>query len=382
MEQILLDRIAAHGPMPFAAFMSLALYHPRHGYYGAGPERTGWRGHFLTSPELDPAFGALWARAFEGIWHACDEPDRFDVVEVGPGEGTFAAAVLGAVDRDFADALRYTLVERVARAEQRQRTTLGEDDRTRWARSLDELGDVQAGCVFANEVLDNLPVHLVELREDRLLEVCVEAAQGAFVLTLRPPSNPELAAFLERAEITPEDGHRYEVSLATESFVARAASLIGRGALIFVDYGIETEALRDRPGGTLLCYSATGVDDEPLDRLGEKDITVHANWTIVRKACERAALGVFGPFAQRDAMRALGSREIDERLRAGHDDAVEEGRGADAVRLLSRRQALSALTDPSGLGGLQVLCATKGIERPAFVGEGTRRDKGAGEPAP
>jgi hypothetical protein len=56
--------------MPFAAYMSLALYHPRHGYYASGALRTGFRGHFLTSPENDPAYAggvAGWGGGGRGL---------------------------------------------------------------------------------------------------------------------------------------------------------------------------------------------------------------------------------------------------------------------------------------------------------------------------
>src|SRR5688500_7615789 len=107
--------------MPFGAFMQMALSHPRLGYYASGAERTGWHGHVVTSSELDPAFGELWVRAFEQIFEACGRPDRFSVVEIGPGEGSFAAAVLEAASPALRSALSYTLVERVARMEDRQR---------------------------------------------------------------------------------------------------------------------------------------------------------------------------------------------------------------------------------------------------------------------
>ena len=53
-------RIAASGPMTFAEFMEVALYHPQGGYY-TGPERVGASGDFYTSPSVHPAFGALIA---------------------------------------------------------------------------------------------------------------------------------------------------------------------------------------------------------------------------------------------------------------------------------------------------------------------------------
>lgn len=368
LEQLIIDRIEAQGAMPFAAFMAMALYHPEHGYYSSGAERSGWAGHFLTSPELDPAFGELWAAGFEQVWDACGRPERFDVVEIGPGEGGFAAAVLTAARGSFRRALRYRLIERVPSLRDRQAARLGEFENIEWSASITDAPGADSGCVFANEVLDNLPVHLVERRDDRLLEVCVEVSEGKLALGLRPPPSKEVAAFLDRVGIELSDGHRFEVTLAAESLVKRAAGLFGRGALIFVDYGGDAATLAQRSAGTLLCYSSSGIDDDPLANPGSKDITAHANWTAVMAACERAGMLVSGPRPQRDVLRALGLDVLHEQLKADHDDAVGAGRGRDAIAALSRRQALGVLADPSGLGALDVVVACKGIPLPAFAG--------------
>jgi SAM-dependent MidA family methyltransferase len=366
LEEIIHERIQRHGPMPFAAYMSLALYHPHHGYYTSGPERSGWRGHYLTSPELDPGFGELWRRGFEQIWAACDRPPNFEIVEIGPGEGAFAAAVLGSSDDGFGAALTYRLVERSPALEKRQRA-LVRDNRAIWCPSITELPQIEHGVVFANEVLDNLPVHIVEARGGRVLEVCVEADDGRLVQTLRPASNPELTSFLERTQAQLADGHRFEVSLAAESLVRRIGVTMDRGALVLVDYGADAIDLASRPGGSILCYSEAGVDDDPLDRPGHKDITSHANWTAIRAALEAAQMEVRGPLPQRNVMVALGARDLDEDLRKRHRDAIGSRRGAEAVALLSRRQALGALLDPSGLGGLDVVAGLKRMKASPFL---------------
>lgn len=369
LERLIIERIEAQGPMPFAAYMAMALYHPEHGYYSSGAERIGWAGHFLTSPELDPAFGELWAAGFEQVWDACGRPESFDVVEIGPGEGSFAAAVLTSARGSFRRALRYRLVERSSSLRDRQTTRLREFDNVEWSASITDVPSGESGCVFANEVLDNLPIHLVEKRDGSLLEVCVEVSEGELAFALHPPPSKEVAAFLDRVGIDLPDGHRFEVTLAAESLVKRAAELLARGAVILVDYGDDAIALAERSTGTLVCYSSAGVDDDPLDNPGSKDITTHANWTAVVAACERAGMLVSGPRPQRDILRALGLDLLHERLRAEHDDAVGTGRGLDAIAALSRRQALGVLADPSGLGGLDVLVACKGIPPPAFAGE-------------
>jgi SAM-dependent MidA family methyltransferase len=366
LEEIIRERIRRHGPLPFAAYMSLALYHPRHGYYTSGPERSGWRGHYLTSPELDPGYGELWRHGFRQLWDACGRPTSFEIVEVGPGEGAFAAAVLGPDDDGFDPGLTYRLVERSPALEERQRAIV-RDARAVWSPSVTELPAIANGVVFANEVLDNLPVHLVEARGGRVLEVCVDAQGDHLVQMLREPSNPELTSWLDRTEVSLRDGHRYEVPLAAESFLRRVGAAVDHGALVLVDYGADAVELATRPSGSLLCYSDRGVDDDPLDRPGHKDITSHVNWTAVRAALVAAGMEVFGPIPQRRVMSQLGARSLDDDLKQQHEDALRSQRGAEAVAVLSRRQALGALLDPSGLGGLDVVVALKGVDPPEFL---------------
>lgn len=352
--------------MPFATFMSLALYHDRFGYY-AGAERTGRRGHFMTSTELDPAFGQLWAQGFEHTWERCGRPSPFEVVEIGPGEGGFAEAVLAAAPGPFGSALSYRLVERMERGEKRQRRRLSGRGRVLWSRSLEEAPPAAAGCVFAAEVLDNVPVHVVEKRRGRVLEACVDVSEEQFSWRLVPPSTPELVRYLERCGMELAEGHRAEVSLAAKALVRRGAELVGRGGIVFVDYGLRASELARRPRGTLVSYSAGGADDDVLAEPGDRDITAHVNWTAVVAGLKEAGCEVFGPLSQRDVLRRLGAAELDRALSDEHRAAVTQGRGGVAVTALSRRHALGALLDPGGLGGFEVVVGLKGIAPPPFL---------------
>jgi SAM-dependent MidA family methyltransferase len=367
LETLLLERIALHGPMPFAAYMQMALYHPRSGYYAQSEPKTGWAGDFVTSPELDTGFGQLWARGLEEIWRTCGSPPEFVITEVGPGEGGFASSVYRAAQGQFKEALALRLVERNPKARERQALRLGASARIEWVGSIVNLSPVRAGVLFANEVLDNLPVHLVEKRDGVLWEVCVTAAQEQLATALLPPSNPELERFLHRCGVVLPEGHRMEVALAAESFVRRLASGIRRGALLLVDYGDEATALAGRPQGSLVCYSPGGADDEPLDMPGRKDITSHVNWTAVRHAGAAIGLEMMGPRLQREVLLALGLGELDRALEAQYRNDLVMGDGAGAVAALSRRQALAALADPGGLGAAGVMAGLKGMPTPPFL---------------
>src|SRR5215467_1078175 len=90
------DEIAQAGPMTFARFMALALYHPSLGYYaggGRGREPIGWEGDYVTSGDLHPLWGWCIARQLHQVWELLDRPARFDVVEPGAGRGLLAGEV-------------------------------------------------------------------------------------------------------------------------------------------------------------------------------------------------------------------------------------------------------------------------------------------------
>jgi SAM-dependent MidA family methyltransferase len=352
--------IAERGAVRFDDYMDLALYHPEFGYYARGMPRTGFAGHFVTSPELTPAFGALWARAFEAAWRACDEPDEFVVTEIGAGEGGFAAAISSLATDRFAAALRIRIVERVPELRERQRRLV--PDAT-WVGALDELQPVEHGAFFANEVLDNVPVRVVEGSPDGPREVWVEA-QGDRLVEVTRPAEDDVAGFLRHIDATLEPAARFEVPEAAAAFVRRAAATVVRGAIFFVDYGDSTKGLLERPLGSLLCYSESGVDDRPLERPGEKDITVHANWNVVIGELMQAGWQVAAPTKQRTFLEALGARELTSAYKEAHEEALREGRGADAVRALSGRTAIAGLLDEGGLGGLDVVAAFRGNSPP------------------
>jgi SAM-dependent MidA family methyltransferase len=360
LEALLLERLESSGPVTFAAFQETALYHPELGYYSQDAERSGWGGHFLTSAELDPAFGALWAVAFRRTWESLGNPAEFEIVEIGPGEGGFARAVLDAVSGDFADALSYRLVERLPKLVERQMARLSAFDNVVWSSSIEEVVGVEAGCIFANEVLDNLPVHLMEQRGGALVELFVAAESRELVLRPGPVSDPTLLDLVTGAELRLEDGHHIEVGLAAVDFTRAAARAVRRGTVVLVDYGLTWAELQWRPSGTLLSYSSSDTDEDFLDRPGEKDITSHANWDLVRSALEAADCHVTGPTPQSEVLRELGLGQLEESFAASHRDLAAAGRGAEAVRALSRHQALAALADPHGLGGLQVLRGSRG----------------------
>lgn len=118
-------RIAAQGPLTVAEYMATCLGDPDEGYYTTR-DPFGEKGDFITAPEVSQMFGELVGAACLSAWEALGRPERFELVELGPGRGTLMADLLrvAALRPAFVDAARLNLVETSPHLRQVQTETL------------------------------------------------------------------------------------------------------------------------------------------------------------------------------------------------------------------------------------------------------------------
>ena len=304
------ERIRQRGPVTVAEFMDLALYAPEVGYYARAAQRSGRAGDFFTSVDVGPVFGALLAERFASWWRAMGTT-RIDLVEAGAGNGRLCRDILDAAarrDPGFYAAISAYLVERSALARVAHPGMLASHG-PRLAYSGDTMPDDIEGIVFANELLDAFPVHVVEMGQAGLREVFVGLESGRLVDRTGPLSDPALAGYLADAGITLERGARAEINLAAAAWVADVGARLRRGFLVLLDYGYEAAELYSaaRAQGTLATYHRHLVD-APGDGApagpawladpGSRDLTSHVDFTSVRRAAERAGLEAVSVSAQ------------------------------------------------------------------------------------
>lgn len=389
---IIADDITRYGPMTFARFMALALYHPTLGYYnggGQGREPIGWSGDYFTSGDVHPLWGWALARQLHQMWELLGRPTRFDVVEPGAGRGLLARETWRyalARTPEWAAALRYTLVDRSAPdsplCQARERRLLNElsalaipDGGIRWADTLaDAASDgTITGCVVANELVDALPVHIVEHSGGELREVYVtlDERTGALAEVLGPPSTPEIAGYLDAYRIPWRrypDGWRAEICLEAIAWMREVAVILRRGFTLIIDYGDIARRLYtpERRRGTLAVYARHQMGERPLARPGGRDLTAHVNFTALIEAGRTGGLRLAGLTTQSELMRRLGVVEemeaLGARLYPAADTERHTDRGqADLLRRMSLRGAVSTLLDSRGLGGFRVLAQQRGV---------------------
>ena len=350
-------RIAGVGPITFAEFMELALYHPRGGYY-TSDERIGATGDFYTSPSVHPAFGALLAVQLFQMWELLERPSCFTVLEPGAGNGLLCRDILAAVhglDDQFASSVRYVCADR--------RNASGYDRGLPNVSRLASSGlpfSGLVGCILSNELLDAMPVHQVTVEGGSLCEIYV-GTDGAQLVTLTgKPSTSMLPERLDLLGIRLTEGQTAEINLALGGWVASAAQSLKRGFVLTVDYGRLAEELysaQDRFRGTLTTFRDHVQTDDPLHRIGQQDMSAQVDFTTLARTGAQAGLDYLGYTSQSTFLDNLGLDLLERR------PAVSNLRQAQASRVGMRE-----LVRPGGLGDFKVMAQGKNVGKPELWG--------------
>jgi SAM-dependent MidA family methyltransferase len=257
-----------HSPIPFEEFMRRALYDPQRGYYARRITGVGRGGDFTTAPMLSAAPAkaiAGWAAA------ALRESGCRDLIEIGPGEGKLAAAVMARLPWLVRSKTRLHLVETSAPLARLQQQGLGR--RAVWHESPAAALAACAGkaVIFSNELVDAFPVRRFQQTPDGWRELAVSFdPDGTVRESLMPPAPlPESSGFSTHHP----PGQRIEVHDAYHRWLADWLPQWRAGRLLTIDYGATADTLR----AYLLQQRLDGpaVYQNP----GRQDLTADVNFT-------------------------------------------------------------------------------------------------------
>ena len=354
-QRIAAEIATAGGWIGFERFMELALYAPGMGYYSGGARKFGAAGDFVTAPELSPVFSQTIGAQVAQIL-ALSAPQ---IIEVGAGSGRLAADLLLELERRAALPTSYAILDLSGELRARQRETIAERAPHLLARVswLDRLPEHFDGLVLANELLDAMPVHLVVWRNEGICERGAGFANGQFMWADRPAGG----RLLERAQTLAEEyslpaGYLSEICLAAPAWTAAWAGILGRGALLLIDYGFPRHEYYhpQRNTGTLMCHYRHHAHGEPFYLPGLQDITAHVDFTAIVEAGSEAGLDFLGYTTQSTFLLNCGLAEVLARTPVD-----------DTARYLPLANSAQKLISPAEMGELfKVIALGKGIADP------------------
>ncbi|MEI7956355.1 MAG: SAM-dependent methyltransferase [Verrucomicrobiota bacterium] len=267
-------------PIRFDEFMQQALHDPLHGYYAKAIRGIGRRGDFTTAPMLSSAPAraiAAWAA------RALRESACRDLIEIGPGEGTLAAAVIRALPWSLRWKTRLHLVETSPALTAIQQELLGR--RATWHASMDHAIAACSGraVIFSNELVDAFPVRRFQHTPDGWRELAVafdENRHPRECLLVAGPLPPS-SSFRKHHPV----GQWIEVHDAYRQWLTTWLPAWQAGRLLTIDYGNSAADLyHRRPYGTVRAYLFQQRLEGPAiyENPGRQDLTADVNFTDLR----------------------------------------------------------------------------------------------------
>lgn len=306
------SQIKQKGMISFAEFMQMALYEPGLGYYSAGLAKLGSSGDFVTAPEMGPLFARCHATCFAEVLPHLSQPILF---ELGAGTGQFCIDVLQTLDELACLPARYIIFEVSADLKQVQQDAVAKlpehlSKRVVWLDSPPN--ESFEGIVFANEVLDALPVEVFQFEQGQFQRLMLADKSG--VLNEQWQAfEPNLLQQLQQRDLQLDSGYRSEFIPHLSAWIHSVVGQLSKGLVLMVDYGYGRPVYYhpQRSTGTLVCHQRHQANFNPYQDVGLQDITAFVDFTAVAEAMNAAGLDVVGFTTQAEFLM---STEIEQWL--------------------------------------------------------------------
>jgi SAM-dependent MidA family methyltransferase len=357
--QAIIARIEQRGGLiGFEEYMHMALYEPGLGYYSAATPKFGAQGDFVTAPEISPLFGFCLAQQVNAL---VSQGCQARILEFGAGSGKLCAQILNSSP----GLEHYHILDLSAELKQRQQRYLRAQLSAELFHKIDWLSSLPTdfdGIVLANEVLDAMPVHIVQKQGD-WMELGVGYDGQSFTWQSFASGKPALDAIrsIEARLGELPDNYSSELNLNYPAWFNALAQSCKQAVVLIIDYGYEQahyyHSARSR--GSLTCHYRHRVHNDPLIYPGLQDITAFVDFDACADAAENAGFELTGLVPQGQFLLANGLLE----------EAQRQCLDSDTVVQLAVSQQVQTLSLPQEMGEkFKVLAMQKNLalEMPAM----------------
>ena len=324
-------QIKNSGPMSLATYMRLCLTHPTLGYYKSSAP-IGTKGDFITAPEISQLFGEMLGTWVLMQWHNLGQPEKFDLVELGPGRGTLMADVVRVLstDKKACRALNIVLLETNPVLRQAQKTKLA-PHKPVWISEIDQLEQASHPLIIlANEFFDALPIKQFQFQNGNWHERMIGTKEDQLAWGLSPSPMPASAIPSSGAQ----EGDIFEVSSLSEQVMEQTGALLHRrtGLMMVIDYGY------DHPGKTSTFQAVADHEfADPLENPGKADLSALVDFAALREASRNGGSPAVLAGTQKQLLEQLGINARAQKLMEKNPDRAKEI-NTGLVRLIDPEQ--------------------------------------------
>ena len=286
--------------LPVDKFFKNVLYDKKFGYYSSRMP-LGAKGDFITSPKISNLFSEMIAIWMVACWESFGKPKNFNIVELGPGDGSLTNILL----RSFKKFPKFNSVKKIFLYEESnylkkiQKIKINED--VKWINNFNE---IKKGPVifFGNEFFDAIPIKQFRRIKNSLFEKnytidkenkIKQIFKKASVPNIKIVDSYKTLKKLNFIEF-PKLGFK-----ELEKIVKKISQL--KGCILLIDYGY----FKPNNQNTLQSVMRHKKNDL-LNNLGKADVTAHVNFSLLNEFFKKKKLKIKNLISQKDFLENMG----------------------------------------------------------------------------
>ena len=295
--------------LPVDKFFYNVLFNKKDGYY-ITKKPFGKNGDFITAPNISNLFSEMIAIWIISTWEIFGKPKRFNIVELGPGDGSLTKILIKVSERfpEFNSAKKIYLYEISNFLKNLQKKNIN-NDQIKWIK---DFKNINKGPVvfFGNEFFDAIPIKqfkninncLFEKyytldKKNKIKEIYKKALKEDSV-NINSYKSLKNLNFIE----FPKYGFK-----ELKKIIKKILQL--KGCLLIIDYGY----LKSRSQNTLQSVM-DHKKNNILDNLGKADITSHVNFSLLNEFYLKNNLKVEKIVSQQKFLKNMGIVERAEMI--------------------------------------------------------------------
>ena len=290
--------------LPVDEFLKNVLYDNKLGYYNSKLP-IGEKGDFITSPKVSFLFSEIVAIWLISTWELFGKPKSFNIVELGPGDGSLTGILLKSFKRfpEFDSAKKIYLYEESNYLKKIQKKNIS-DKNVSWIKNFNK---INSGPVifFGNEFFDALPIKQFKRNKSSILEKnfsldknfnikeTYKNASKTDIKILKSYKTFKKLNFIELPKLGLKE---------LEKIVKKIS--VQKGCILMIDYGY----LKSNNQDTLQSVMKHKKNNL-LDNLGKADITAHVNFNLLSEFFIKNNMKVKNVITQKEFLENMGILE-------------------------------------------------------------------------
>ena len=289
--------------LPIDGFFRNVLYDKKFGYYSSKIP-FGEKGDFITSPKISNMFSEMIAIWFVACWESFGKPKNFNIVELGPGDGTLSKTLLETFKRfpDFNSIKKLFLYEESEYLKKIQKKKVDGD--VEWINNFKK---IKKGPVvfFGNEFFDAIPIKQFKkdknsfteknytLDKNHKIKQIFKKASASNVKILKSYKTLRKLKFIEFPKLGFEE---------LEKIVKKINKL--KGCILLIDYGYLIPSNQDTLQ-SVMKHKKNNI----LSNLGKADVTAHVNFSLLKEFFSKNNLKIKNLITQKVFLENMGILE-------------------------------------------------------------------------